>query len=66
MEKAKQPVTVHVPANLNLEQAQRVLAAVMHKVGCPTCMSGQSISFVSAIDPSPLVLHVEEGSLKVT
>lgn len=65
MANANQPVTVRVPANMNLEQAQHVLASVLGKVGHPTCYSGFNISFVNAVDPSPLVLNVEQGSLKV-
>ncbi|HKE27956.1 MAG TPA: hypothetical protein VKB88_36630 [Bryobacteraceae bacterium] len=56
---------VRVPANMNLEQAQHVLASVLGKVGHPTCYSGINISFVNAVDPSPMILNVEQGSLKV-
>ena len=58
-------VTVHVPNNLNLEQAQRVLASVLNKAGHPACYSGLNISFVNAVDPAPLNLKVEPGSLAV-
>jgi hypothetical protein len=60
-----QAVTVHVPAKLNLEQAQKVLASVLGHVGCPTCYSGHNISFVTVVDPSPMVLKVDVTSLKV-
>ena len=58
-------VTVRAPGNMTLEQAQHVLASVLGKVGHPTCYSGFNISFVNAVDPSPLMLNVEHGSLKV-
>jgi len=66
MPSASKTVSVKVPANLSLEQAQHVLASVLNKVGHPTCYSGFNISFVNAGDPSPIVLNVEHGSLKVT
>lgn len=58
-------VTVRVPGNMSLEQAQHVLANVLGKVGHPTCYSGFNIAFVNAVDPSPLVLNVEHGSFKI-
>ncbi len=58
-------VSVHVPANLSLQQAQQVLASVLNRVGHPACYSGFNISFVNAVDPSPLQLSIEHGSLKV-
>jgi hypothetical protein len=66
MDNVKRAVTVHVPANLNLEQAQRVLGSVLNKVGHPACYSGFNISFVNAVDPSPVILKVEAGSLKIS
>jgi hypothetical protein len=65
MSNAKRNVTVNVPANLNLEQAQHVLASVLTKVGHPACYSGFNISFVNAVDPNPLHLKVDQG-LKVS
>ena len=65
MSSASKSATVKVPANMNLEQAQRVLASVLGKVGHPACYSGFNISFVNAVDPSPMMLNVEQGSLQV-
>lgn len=61
-----QTVTVRVPSKMTLKQAQEVLASVLNKTGCPTCYSGRNISFVNMGDPAPIVLNVEEGSLKVS
>ncbi len=58
-------VSVSVPQNLTLEQTQKVVAAVMGKVGHPTCFSGYKISFEDIVDPA-LNLAVEKGSLQVT
>jgi hypothetical protein len=58
-------VNVHVPATLNLDQAQKVLASVLHQVGHPACYSGFNINFVNAVDPAPMVLKVDATSLKV-
>ena len=63
---SKKAVTVHTPANMTLDQAQKVLASVLGKVGHPSCYSGFNISFVNLGDPAPLVLNVETGSMKVT
>jgi len=54
-------VTVRVPANLNLEQSQKVLASVLGKAGHPTCYSGLKISFESAVDPANLLFSVDKG-----
>jgi hypothetical protein len=43
-------VTVRVPQNLTLEQAQRVVAAVVAKTGHNTCFSGFDIRFTNAVD----------------
>jgi hypothetical protein len=58
-------VTVRVPNNLNLEQSQKLLAAVLGKAGHPMCLSGLQINFENAVDPANLVLVVEKGSLNV-
>jgi len=65
MATSNKPVTVRVPGNMTLEQAKNVLASVLGKVGHPACYSGFNISFVNAVDPSPLVLNVEHGSFNV-
>ena len=59
-------VTVRAPNNMTLKQAQDVLANVLGKVGHPHCYSGINISFVNAVDPSPLVLNVEHGGVNVS
>jgi hypothetical protein len=59
-------VTVHVPGNLNLDQCHKVLASVLGKAGHPMCFSGFKIAFENAVDPAPMVLTVEKGSLAVT
>jgi hypothetical protein len=56
---AKQ-ITVRVPHNLNLEQSQKVLAAVLVKAGHPFCFSGFKIAFETAVDPENLVLVTEK------
>jgi hypothetical protein len=53
-------VTVRVPANLSLEQSQKVLASVLGKAGHPTCYSGLKISFESVVDPANVLLHVDK------
>jgi hypothetical protein len=53
-------VTVRVPANLSLEQSQKVLASVLGKAGHPTCYSGLKISFENAVDPANILLHVDK------
>jgi hypothetical protein len=58
-------VTVRAPENLTLEQAQKVLASVLGKVGHLFCLSGFNINFESAVDPSNRVLAVEKGNLNV-
>ena len=65
MHNAKGPITVKVPASMTLAQAQGVLASVLNKVGHPACYSGFNISFVNAVDPAPMVLNVDKGSLQV-
>lgn len=40
------PVTVHVPDRMTLEQAQKVTASVLGKLGCGNCYSGWDIRFV--------------------
>ena len=65
MHNANKAVTVRTPANMNLDQAKQVLAAVLNRVGHPACYSGFNINFVNAVDPSPLVLNVDQGSFKV-
>jgi hypothetical protein len=57
-------ITVRVPANLTLEQSQKVLASVLNKAGHPTCFSGHEISFENAVSET-MVLAVEKGSLNV-
>jgi hypothetical protein len=54
-------VTVHVPANLSLEQSQKVLANVLGKAGHPTCYSGFKITFENAVDPANVLLHVDKA-----
>ena len=54
-------VTVRVPANLTLEQSQKVLATVLGKAGHPTCYSGLKISFENAVDPANVFLHVDKA-----
>jgi hypothetical protein len=54
-------VTVRVPANLSLEQSQKVLASVLGKAGHPTCYSGLKISFESVVDPANVLLHVDKS-----
>jgi hypothetical protein len=66
MEADMKSVTVHVREPLNLDQCHKVLASVLGKAGHPTCFSGFRIAFESAVDPAPMVLTVEKGSLNVT
>jgi hypothetical protein len=54
-------VTVRVPANMSLEQSQKVLASVLGKAGHPTCISGIKISFENAVDPANVLLHVDKA-----
>jgi len=56
----KKSVTVRVPANLSLEQSQKILATVLGKAGHPTCYSGFKISFENVVDPANLLLHVDK------
>jgi hypothetical protein len=58
-------VTIKTPANMNLEQAQHLLASVLNKVGHPACYSGFNINFVNLGDPEPLVLKVDPASFKI-
>lgn len=57
-------VTVHVSNKMNLEQCQKVLAAVLTKAGHTHCYSGFKLSFEDIVDPANLVLHVD-NSLQV-
>ena len=57
----KKIVTGHVPGNLNREQSQKVLAAVLGKAGHPHCYSGFQLSFESVVDPESLVFHVDKS-----
>jgi hypothetical protein len=66
MEADMKNVTVHVRDSLTLDQCHKVLASVLGKCGHPTCFSGFKIAFESAVDPAPMVLTVEKGSLNVT
>ena len=54
-------VTVRVPAHLNLEQSQKVLAAVLVKAGHPNCYSGFKISFEDIVDPANVLIHVDKA-----
>jgi hypothetical protein len=55
-------VTVQVPRNLTLEQAQKVVASVLAKCGHPRCFSGIDIRFASAVAyaVNPASLEVRE------
>ena len=53
--------TVHAPDKLNLEQCQKVLAAVLTKAGHTQCFSGLKISFESIVDPANIALVVDKG-----
>lgn len=66
MSSATKSLVVRVPAKMNLQQAQQVLATVLGKAGCPNCYSGHKISFENVIDPAPEILNVEEESLKIS
>jgi len=59
----KKPVVVRVPHNMTLEQAQKMLASVLNKVGHPHCYSGFNINFVNLGDPAPLNLKAEGEKL---
>ncbi len=43
-------VNVRVPPKLNLEQAQKVVANVMGKLGHTGCFSGFDVRFTEAVD----------------
>lgn len=58
-------VTVRVHENLNLEQSQKVLAAVLNRAGHPQCYSGFNLSFENAVDPAEVIMIVERGSQKI-
>lgn len=58
-------VTVHVHDKMNLEQCQKVLAAVLTKAGHTGCFSGLKIGFESVVDPANLSLIVDKA-LQVT
>jgi hypothetical protein len=49
-EEVMSEVTVRVPRNLTLEQAQRVVSSIVAKVGHPHCFSGVDIRFASVVD----------------
>jgi len=49
-------VTVRVPEKLTLEQSKKVLLAVLHKAGHPTCFSGFHINFETATDPAKVFM----------
>jgi hypothetical protein len=66
MEADMKTITVHTREPLNLEQCHKVLASVLGKAGHPFCFSGFKIAFENAVDPAPMVLTVEKGSLNVT
>jgi hypothetical protein len=53
-------ITVHVPEKTNLEQAQKLLAGVLGKVGHPNCVSGFNINFQSVVDPAERILAVDK------
>lgn len=53
-------VHVRVPPKLNLEQAQKVVANVMGRLGHTTCFSGFDVRFSEAVDYA-----VQAGSLEV-
>ena len=44
-------VTVRLPNKLtSIDQAHKVVASVLGKLGCPGCLSGFDIRFTQAID----------------
>lgn len=44
-------VTVRLPQKLtSIDQAHKVVASVLGKLGCPGCLSGFDIRFTHAID----------------
>ena len=53
-------VTVRTPHNLTLEQAQKVVANVVSKLGHTGCFSGFDIRFTNAVDYA-----VQEKTLEV-
>ncbi len=57
-------IAVHVHDGMNLEQCQKVLAAVLTKAGHPMCYSGFKISFENVVDPA-IRLSVDKTSLQV-
>jgi hypothetical protein len=58
-------VTVRVPDKMNLEQSQKLLAAVLGKVGHPHCYSGFKITFESAVDPANVILVTGKDQISV-
>ncbi len=54
-------VTVRVPQKLNMDQAQKVVANVLGKLGCGGCLSGFDIRFTQvvdlAVDAKTLAVH---------
>jgi hypothetical protein len=63
--KMSKNVTVLVHDKLNLEQCQKVLAAVLTKAGHTGCFSGLKISFENVVDPANLALLVDKTSHQV-
>jgi hypothetical protein len=43
-------ITVRVPRNLTLEEAQKVVANIVKSTGHPHCFSGNDIRFTNAVD----------------
>ena len=43
-------ISVVVPAKLNLVQSQAILASVLKRGGCPTCISGLRINFETEVE----------------
>jgi hypothetical protein len=58
-------VTVRVSDKMNLEQSQKLLAAVLGKVGHPNCVSGFKISFENAVDPANVILVAGKDHVSV-
>jgi hypothetical protein len=56
----QQTVIVRVPAKLSLDQAHKVVANVLGKLGCPACFSGFDIRFAHIRD-----LVVDAKSLEI-
>lgn len=56
---ATKSLLVRTPQNLNLQQCEKVLAAVLNKAGHPQCFSGFKIGFQDIVDPPELLLTVD-------